>query len=315
MNKDPGTKKLSCSRRDVIKTTAMAAGAAALSGFTACQASVPEAAPPKPSVGESPTKNMHLSMAAYSMRDALGKGEMDLFGFIDWCAELGLPGTELTSYYFKEGFDNSYLHQLKLHAFRQGVTVSGTAVGNNFCLPPGPEKDEQVASVKQWIDYAVELSAPHIRIFAGRAPKGVELQKAIGWAVDGIKECLDYAGKRGVVLGLENHGGITARVKDHLAICDAVGEHPCFGVNLDTGNYRTNPYEELAVAAPRSVNVQIKVEVSGANGESVPADLAKFRDILIQAGYKGWVALEYEAKEDPLVAIPGYIKQLQELFV
>jgi sugar phosphate isomerase/epimerase len=314
MDKDTATEKLGFSRRDMIKTGAMAAGAAALSGFAACKASEPKTAPPKPAVSESPTKNMHLSLAAYSMRDALGKGEMDLFGFIDWCAEMGLPGTELTSYYFKEGFDKSYLHQLKLHAFRLGVTVSGTAVGNNFCLPPGPEREEQIAHVKQWIDHAVEFSAPHIRIFAGRAPEGVELQTAIGWAVEGIKVCLDYAGERGVLLGLENHGGITARAKDHLAICDAVGEHPWFGVNLDTGNYRTNPYEELAMAAPRSVNVQIKVEVADQNGNSVPADLARFRDILVQAGYKGWVALEYEAKEDPLVAIPRYIKELQELF-
>ncbi len=133
-------------------------------------------------------------------------------------------------------------------------------------------------------------------------------------AADGIKECLDYAGEKGVVLGLENHGGITARAEDHLAICDAVGEHPWFGVNLDTGNYRTNPYEELAMAAPRSVNVQVKVEVADESGNSEPTDLAKIRDILIQANYKGWVALEYEAKEDPLVAIPRYIKQLQELF-
>ena len=311
MNKDTLNERLSFSRRDMIRTGALAAGAAALTGFTTSKASELKSSPPKP---ESPTKNMHLSLAAYSMRDALTKGEMDLFGFIDWCAEMGLPGTELTSYYFKEGFDNNYLHQLKLQAFRQGVTVSGTAVGNNFCLPPGPEKDEQIAHVKKWIDHAVEFSAPHIRIFAGRAPREVELQTAIGWAVDGIKECLDYAGEKGVVLGLENHGGITARAKDHLAICDAVGEHPWFGVNLDTGNYRTNPYEELTMAAPRSVNVQVKVEVADKNGNSVPTDLAKIRDILIQVNYKGWVALEYEAKEDPLVAIPRYIKQLQELF-
>ena len=314
MNKDTLTEKPSFSRRDMIRTGALAAGAAALTGFTTCKASEPKSAALKTSGGESPTKNMNLSLAAYSMRDALTKDEMDLFGFIDWCAEMGLPGTELTSYYFKEGFDKNYLHQLKLHAFRQGVTVSGTAVGNNFCLPPGPERDEQIAHVKKWIDHAVEFSAPHIRIFAGRAPREVELQTAIGWAVDGIKECLDYAGKRGVVLGLENHGGITARAKDHLAICDAVGEHPWFGINLDTGNYRTNPYEELAMAAPRSVNVQVKVEVADESGNPVPADLARFRNILIQANYKGWVALEYEAKEDPLVAIPRYIKQLQELF-
>ena len=131
---------------------------------------------------------------------------------------------------------------------------------------------------------------------------------------DGIKEALDYAAERGIFLGLENHGGITARAADHLAICDAVGDHPWFGINLDTGNYRTNAYEELAMAAPRAVNVQVKVEVFTNDGEKVLTDLESVRDILVKTGYKGWIALEYEAKGDPLVEIPMYVKKLKDLF-
>ncbi|GAI56447.1 unnamed protein product, partial [marine sediment metagenome] len=211
-------------------------------------------------------KNMHISLAAYSMRQALSDGSMDLFGFIDWCAEMNLAGTELTSYYFKEGFDKSYLHELKRRALGNGVTVSGTAVANNFCLPPGPEKKKEIDHVRRWIDYSVEFFAPHIRIFAGSLSDGVDKKTGFGWVADGIREVLDHAAERGIILGLENHGGITARAADHLAICDAVGEHPWFGINLDTGNYRTNPYEELAMSAPRAVNVQLKVEVFQEDG-------------------------------------------------
>ncbi|HLV00076.1 MAG TPA: TIM barrel protein, partial [Acidobacteriota bacterium] len=110
---------------------------------------------------------MNLSLAAYSMRKELTSGQMNLFQFIDWCAEMDLPGTELTTYYFEDGFDAAYLRRLKLHAFRNGVTVSGTAIRNDFCLPPGAERDAEVASVKRWLEYAAELGAPHVRIFAG----------------------------------------------------------------------------------------------------------------------------------------------------
>ena len=314
MSKENDSVNRHYSRRDLLKTTVLAAGGATLAGLGAC------AKPHEMSVEmsietEKPTHNMQLSLAAYSMRDALTSGQMDLFQFIDWCAEMDLQGTELTSYYFKKDFDNQYLHDLKLRAFRQGLTISGTAIGNNFCLPNGPERDAQLALTRKWIDNAAELTAPHIRIFAGQAPDGVELKTAIGWAADGIKESLDYAAQRGIVLGLENHGGITAKVEDHLAICDMVGEHPWFGINLDTGNYRTKPYEELELAAPRSVNVQIKVEVADENGNGVPADLARVRDILVKANYKGWVALEYEAAEDPKVAIPRYTKELKKLYL
>lgn len=289
-------------RRELIKSGALAAAAL---GFRM---------PDGTSTRNENTKNMHLSLAAYSVRSALTSGKMDLFGFIDWCAELGLPGTELTSYYFPEGFDRAYLLSLKRHALSRGVTVSGTAVRNNFCQPPGPELQKEIDHVRRWIDYSVDFYAPHIRIFAGNLPEGVQMETGINWVADAIRRVLEHAGERGVLIGLENHGGITARARDHLAICDAVGDHPWFGINLDTGNYRTNPYEELAMAAPRAVNVQIKVEVFRDDNTKTEADLTRFRDILVEAGYKGWVALEYEAAEDPFTAIPRYIQELKELF-
>ncbi|MDA2939232.1 sugar phosphate isomerase/epimerase [Acidobacteria bacterium AH-259-A15] len=300
------------SRREVLKIGAIAATSSALpviaSGKPVMRGPAIEA------VTRTSPKNIRISLAAYSVRKVLSSGSMDLFDFIDWCADLDLAGTELTSYYFKEGFDKSYLHQLKLHAFRSGVTVSGTAVRNNFCLPPGRERDKEIAHVRQWVDHAVEFFAPHIRIFAGRVPEGVDKKTAIGWVADAIKDVLQHAAKRGVVIGLENHGGITARAADHLAICDAVGDHPWFGINLDTGNYGTNVYQELAMAAPRSVNVQVKVKIAKNDGTRVPADFERIKKILLDAGYKGWVALEYEAESNPRREIPKYVKQLKQLF-
>ena len=80
-------------------------------------------------------------MAAYSYRAFLaGKAKtMDLFKFVDLSADMGLDGVELTSYYFPEDATVDYLHRLKQHAFLLGLDVSGTSVGNNFCLAGGPE--------------------------------------------------------------------------------------------------------------------------------------------------------------------------------
>ena len=290
----------------MMKTGVLTAAGASISSMTGVQGISAQ--------GKAP-KNMHVSLAAYSVRDIIKDGSMDLFSFIDWCGEMNCAGTELTSYYFKEGFGKPYLQELKLRAFNNGVTVSGTAVRNNFCMPSGPDKQKEIDHVKKWIDYSVEFFAPHIRIFAGTLPEGTDKKVGIQWVAEGVRACLDYAAQRGIMLGIENHGGITARVADHLAICDAVGEHPWFGVNLDTGNYRTNPYEELAIAAPRAVNVQVKVEVFKADQKTKElADLPRLRDILVKADYKGWVALEYEAAGDPREEIPMYIKQMKKLF-
>src|ERR1041384_6180584 len=99
-----------------------------------------------------------LSLAAYSFRDSLQSADpakrIDLFRFIDFCAENGCAGTELTSYYFPPNFTDEFLIKVRRHAFLRGVAISGTAVGNNFALPKGPKRDVQIAMTKKWVDHA-----------------------------------------------------------------------------------------------------------------------------------------------------------------
>jgi sugar phosphate isomerase/epimerase len=290
-------------RREFITTGLAAAGATGLANV----------APAAAKAAKTAAKNIRFALAAYSVREALTKTDYNLFKFIDWCAEMNLDGAELTSYYFKKDFDSAYLRQLRNHAFHTGVTISGTAIRNDFCKPAGPERDQQIDAVKKWIDYAADLWAPHVRIFAGNAPAGVNKEEVLQWVADSVKAVLDHAEQRGVVLGLENHGGITALPEDLLAICRLVGKHPYFGINLDTGNFRRNPYQDLELVAPLAVNVQIKVEVYSGE-KKVLADLARLRDIVLAANYKGWVALEYEASGDPFKECPMYLKKLEKLF-
>ncbi len=258
--------------------------------------------------------SFRLSLAAYSFRDSFRDPEkLDMFRFVDYCAEQGLPGAELTSYYFPPDADEAYFLKLRRHAYLRGVEVSGTAVGNNFALPQGEERDREIADVKGWIDRAAVLGAPHIRVFAGSA-QGIEDSEARKLCVSALEECCDYAGKKGIFLGLENHGGIVAEADGLLEIFQAV-QSPWFGVNLDTGNFHTaDPYGDLARCAPYAVNVQVKVEMRARGGKSEPADLERIATILREATYQGYVALEYEAEEDPWAAVPRHLKELAAAF-
>jgi sugar phosphate isomerase/epimerase len=266
-------------------------------------------------IGRTRPSHLKLSLAAYSYRAFLAGAEprMDLFDFVNLAADMGLDAVEPTSYYFPKDIDTAYLHRLKRHAFLLGLDISGTAVGNNFCLPPGPARDEQLALVRTWVDHAAELNAPVIRIFAGTVPKGGDEEEAIGRAIEGMKESLAYAAEKGVTLALENHGGITATPAQLLKLVKAV-DAPNFGVNLDTGNFHTeDPYGDLAQLAPYAVNVQVKTEMKRPGKPAEEADLAKLIGLLREARYSGYVVLEYEAKEDPMTAIPRYIKELRTL--
>ena len=306
----------SISRRSFLRKT----GAASAGLLTASAA---QAIEPFDRAGD---PRFRLSLAAYSFRNHFkhynrgnrktnvpAEEQIDMFDFIDYCADLGLEGAELTSYFFPRDAPDSHYLDIRRHALLRGMPVSGTAVGNNFARPKGKELDDEVAAVKQWIDRAALMGAPHIRIFAGSPPKGTSDQVARDMCIESIIECCDYAGKKGIFLGLENHGGIVAEAQGLLDIIKAV-DSPWFGVNLDTGNFHTTwPYKDLASIAPYTVNVQVKIELRPRDRAREPMDMERIARILKYAGFQGYVVLEYEEGK-PYEEIPGYIEKMREIF-
>jgi sugar phosphate isomerase/epimerase len=278
------------------------------------------------SAAEPPVRNgkshMKLSLAAYSFNkllpkawtpDQLPAAKFTLEKFIDFCAEQDLDACELTAYYFPKEITTDYLLSLKERAFRLGLDISGTAIGNNYCVADPAARETQLQMTRDWIDYSAILGAPAIRIFAGTKPAGDTEEVARDRCVSAINEALKYAATKGVVLALENHGGITATPEQLLKIIEGVDPSPWFGVNFDGGNFQTDdPYASLAMIAPYAKNAQIKVEMH-ASGKKVPADLARVVKILQDAGYRGYLALEYEASDDPFTTIPRYLAELRKL--
>ena len=268
---------------------------------------------------------MKLSLAAYSFNRALprnwpapreGKAEMTLEDFIDYCASLGLEGTELTSYYFRREITDWYLDELKVRTWGHGMEISGTAIGNNFCVAEGEPLRKEIELAKKWVDYAARLGAPVIRIFAGRVPKGDTEENAMKRCVASINELVEYAEPRGVMLGLENHGGVTATPEQLLSIVKRVKKSDYFGINFDSGNFQLpDPYAALEKIAPYAVNAQIKVSMhpQGRGSAAEPADFARIIKILKDAEYRGFVVLEYEEKDDPKENIPRHIDKLRSL--
>lgn len=277
---------------------------------------------PYPRVG----KGLRVGLAAYSFRNYFeysrgkknpkyveGDKAMDMPGFIEYCAGLGIEGAELTSYFFPPDCDASYFTDCRRIAHVNGVQISGTAVGNNFSHPrDAPERAEQIAHVKQWIDHAALMGAPHIRVFAGVHPKGVSPEDAERNAIEALAETAVYAGEKGIFLGIENHDSI-ATADRLLRIVRGV-ESPWVGVNLDSGNFIADDvYAEMAASASYAVNVQLKTElrVKGSK-EKTPADLERVVKILRDSGYAGFVVLEFEEASDPYEHVPPILEKLQK---
>lgn len=300
-------------RRAFLRNAAAVAGAplgAALLGGSA----IPAAAHVDPASRKTtPGAPFKLAVAAYSYRKYLqgAAKNMTLFDFIQKCAEMGTDGVELTEYYFEKPITPEYLMKLKRTAHLWGQSITGTPIGNSFTMPAGPERDKQIENYKKWLDVSADLGSPAIRTFAGTTPKGLTESEARRNVVECLNIVCEHAEKRGVFVGLENHGGVVATADGLLEIVQAV-QSPWLGINLDTGNFRTeDPYGDLARCAPYAVTVQFKVDIAP-RGKAEAADFPRILKILRDANYRGFVTLEYENKEEPLTAVPQHVAAMRK---
>jgi sugar phosphate isomerase/epimerase len=287
--------------------SALAGGAFALSGR------LPAIEP----IQRTDKPHIKLSLAAYSFNRYMAlKGKnpptMTMDDFADFAVGISLDAIEPTAYYFADT-SGPALAKFRGRCTRLGLDISGTAIGNDFCKQDYNAHRDQILHVKNWVENAAVLGAKTVRIFAGSVPKGADEAKVRQQVVEAIDECCDYAGKGGIYLALENHGGLTATLDQILAIVKAV-KSPWFGVNLDTGNFQTDdPYGDLAKLAPYAVVCQLKTEIHAKGKPKEEADLKRLLDVLRGVNYRGYVALEYEAAEDPRTAVPKAIEALRKL--
>ncbi|MEZ6108953.1 MAG: hypothetical protein R3B96_23455 [Pirellulaceae bacterium] len=194
--------------------------------------------------------------------------ELSMTEFIDDCARFGCDGTELTSYYMPADADDAYFHGLRRHAFRLGLDVSGTAVGNDFGFPSGDARRA---------DRVGQDLGGSSRDDGGSGHSNLRWAPQTGDDRRGEPSADGRGDAR--VLRLRRHAaGFTSRSKTMavrqrlpgglLPLANDV-DSPWFGVNLDTGNFHGESiYDELAEVAHLAINVQVKVAVTWRSGQS-----------------------------------------------
>jgi len=249
-----------------------------------------------------------IGCAAYSYRDYLKDGRMSYEDFIEEAHNIGLDGVEMTLYWLPSR-EPQYFRNLKRIALSRGLPISCAGISTNFCNPDPMERERMIKAVEEGVGIARELGAPALRVFGGYVPEGYSEEQAILWTIGALRRCVKYAEENGVVIALENHGGITARADSVIRIIEDV-DSPWLRVNLDLGNYRESTYEDIAKTVPYAVHIHGKVSVS----ENIRVDYEKVKRILEDKGYNGFISIEYEEKEDPKTGVREFARYLLRLF-
>jgi L-ribulose-5-phosphate 3-epimerase len=143
--------------------------------------------------------------------------------------------------------------------------------------------------------------------------EGYTDEDGFGWVIASLEKCLPAAEKCGVLLGLENHWGLGRTAEGVLRIVNKI-DSPWLQVTADTGNFLEDPYDRLEMLAPKTILLQTKTYYGGGLWYALDLDYPRIASIFKKHNYRGYVSLEFEGKEDPLVAIPKSLKLLRDAF-
>ncbi|MEJ7710828.1 MAG: sugar phosphate isomerase/epimerase family protein [Pyrinomonadaceae bacterium] len=293
-------------RREFLKTVA------ALPVAVAAAASL---ATPTHTVAAGEWKSrVKISCNLYSFNAPLRDGRMTLEEVLEFCAHAGFDGVDPTAYYFPnypELPSEAYVYRIKRQAFRLGLDISGTGVRNDFTLPDPVRRRAEVELVKNWVNFAVQLGAPVLRVFAGKGvPDGHTEQEVTSWVVEALRECADYGGRHGVMIVLQNHADFIQTADQVSRILGSVSSG-WLALNLDIGSFRVgDPYAEIARVAPLAATWQVK-ENMYVDGKEQKTDLEKIMRIVREAKYRGYLPIETLGEGDPKIKIPKFLSEVQ----
>jgi L-ribulose-5-phosphate 3-epimerase len=251
------------------------------------------------------------AICAYSFRNELKAKTMTYEDLVRRAVEWNVDGLDLTVYWFPSA-GPEFLLPLRRLAYKMGVEIYSISVRTELTKASSADRTSEIQALCNWVDVANELGAGHIRVFGGEVPAGSSEAQAVGWVAEALTRASDYSARKGIILGLENHGGITMRAERVVEIVRRV-DSPWVGINLDTGNFARDGYRQIEMCLPYAVNVQIKAEMMDDDGKSVPQDWDRVIGMIGKSGYKGYLALEYEASAPALDAVPPMLVKLRQL--
>ncbi|HVU48041.1 MAG TPA: TIM barrel protein, partial [Terracidiphilus sp.] len=270
------------------------------------------AAAQSPAANKSP--RLLVGCCAYSYREELTHGSMTLEGFILKAVELQLDTIDMTVYYLKST-DPVYLENLRHLAYKNAVAFSGAACGSSMVQADADKRTEVLNQIKQWIDVTDRLGASHLRIFAGKLPPDTTVEQATGWVVDTMKAACDYAAPKGIMLGLEDHSGVSQTADVCLEIMHRV-DSPYAGINLDITHFipsaTQDAYAQIAACLPYATVSHIRDKFD----DGTPIDMDRVWKMYANAGHKGAMSIEYEGGPhgDPAgIGVPNLVAKVREL--
>lgn len=245
-----------------------------------------------------------ISLAQWSLNRMLFKGDLTNLDFPAFTAkEFDIYAVEYVNAFFKDkAKDMDYLKDLKNRAADNGVTNVLIMVDGEGNLGDSDEAKRQqaVENHHKWIDAANFLGCGAIRVNAAGQGTKEEVKDQV---VKSLSSLADYGKSGNINVIVENHGGISSHGDWLASVLAAVNKDNC-GSLPDFGNfYEYDRYQGVEELMPFAKGVSAKANVFDERGNEVNIDYDRMMKIVKDAGYTGYVGIEYEG--DKLGEVEG----------
>jgi sugar phosphate isomerase/epimerase len=217
---------------------------------------------------------------------------------------LGIEAVEyVNTCFFNKAENKAYLAELKNTCDGEGIRsllIMCDAEGAIGARDEA-ERKQAVENHYKWVDAAAYLGCHSVRVNAQSAG-GYEEQMKL--AADGLHSLCEYAEKANINVLVENHGGLSSNGEWLVGVMK-MADHPRVGTLPDFGNFVINRmngeqydrYKGVEEMMPYARSVSAKSTHFDQQGNEINTDYFKMMKIVLDAGYRGYVGIEFEGPE------------------
>ena len=255
------------------------------------------------SCGNKKKMEFKISLAEWSLHRMLYSGELNHLEFCVIAREqFDLDAVEyVNSFFFDKAEDLDYLKEMKNRANDQGVSSLLIMCDNEGHLgdPNQKAREKAVENHFKWMEAAKFLGCHSIRV---NAKSDGTYEDQIHLASDGLRRLTEYGEKIGINTIVENHGGLSSNGKWLVSVMKEV-DHPMCGTLPDFGNFKIKDgewydrYTGVDELMPFAKAVSAKSHSFNWKGNEINTDYKKMINIVLSAGYNGYIGIEFEGSK------------------
>jgi sugar phosphate isomerase/epimerase len=258
-----------------------------------------------------------MSLAQWSFNKSFRSGGVSPYEFARLASELGFEGLEYVNQLYPDVMDSedksaaiaAFVEKNNVLAAQYKLQNVLIMIDSEGDLASSDEntRSEAIANHKLWIDAANQMgcSAVRLNLFGESDP-----EKWVANSILSLTDLADYAADKNINVIVENHGRLSSNVPVLMKVINGTGKSNC-GTLPDFGNFCIaeegygslfdgsckefyDPYKGVSEMIVKAFGVSAKSYDFDEEGNETTLDYNRLIKIVKDAGYKGFVGVEYE---------------------